>query len=126
MRKMTVENYFKAACIQFNPILNERDNNIEELLKLVYEAAENGAKLIVTPEMATTGYYYPNRHAIQPFVDTIPGITTARFEEVCRVFNIYVVIGMPEVDTETDIYYNAAALIGPDGYIGKYRKIHLW
>jgi len=49
---------FIAAAIQFNPKLNERDKNIQDLLKVVAEAAENGAKLIVTPEMATTGYYY--------------------------------------------------------------------
>lgn len=123
---MSLNDSFKAACIQFNPILNERDENIKQLLKLIIEAARNGAKLVVTPEMATTGYYYRDRYSIKPFVDTIPGVTTARFEEVCREFNMYLVIGMPEVDPETDIYYNSAALIGPDGYIGKYRKIHLW
>lgn len=117
---------FKVACIQFNPILNERNKNIESLLEVVIEAASQDAKLIVTPEMVTTGYYYKDRTSIAPFVDTIPGMTTSRFEEVTKKFNTYVVFGMPEVDVETGIYYNAAALIGPNGYIGKYRKIHLW
>lgn len=61
----------KVAAVQFNPQLNERDKNIEALLKVVEEAAQNGAKLIVTPEMATTGYQYASRKAIEPFVDTI-------------------------------------------------------
>ncbi|MDI3534052.1 MAG: hypothetical protein PWQ82_417 [Thermosediminibacterales bacterium] len=61
----------KVAAVQFNPQLNERDKNVEALLKVVTEAAQNGAKLIVTPEMATTGYYYADRKAIEPFVDTI-------------------------------------------------------
>ncbi len=117
---------FKAAAVQFNPQLNERDKNIEELLKVVTDAAKQGSKLIVTPEMATTGYYYANREAIAPFVDTIPGYTTKKFEEVAKKYDAYIVVGLPEVDSETELYYNAAALVGPEGYIGKYRKTHQW
>ncbi|HYE81707.1 MAG TPA: nitrilase-related carbon-nitrogen hydrolase [Clostridia bacterium] len=117
---------FKAAAVQFNPQLNERDKNIDALVAVVTEAAQEGAKLIVTPEMATTGYYYPDRKAIEPFVDTIPGITTRRFEEVARQNDVYIVIGMPELDKETGLFYNSAALVGPEGYIGKYRKTHQW
>jgi len=117
---------FLAAAVQFNPQLNERDKNIDELVKVVTEAAQKGAKLIVTPELSTTGYYYKDRDAIKPFVDTIPGITTSRFEEIAKKYDTYIVIGMAEVDPETDIYYNSAALVGPEGYIGKYRKTHQW
>ena len=117
---------YKAAIVQFNPILNERDENLKNLLIFVTEAAKNGAKLIVTPEMATTGYYYKNREAIKQFVDTIPGDTTRKFELIAKKYETYIIIGMPEVDEETEIYYNSAALVGPEGYIGKYRKIHQW
>jgi predicted amidohydrolase len=123
---MATHQPFLAACIQFNPKLNERDRNIESLLVVVTEAARNGARLIVTPEMATTGYHYQDREAIAPFVDTIPGVTTSRFETVAKQYQAYLVIGMPEVDEATGLYYNSAAIIGPEGYIGTYRKIHLW
>jgi len=115
---------FMVAAVQFNPELNERDKNIEALLREVTKAAEKGARLIVTPENATTGYHYRDRMAIEKYVDTIPGTTTRRFEEVARKFNTHIVIGMPEVDDKTGIYYTSAALVGPSGYIGKYRKIH--
>lgn len=117
---------FKCAAVEFNPQLNERDKNINDLYQVVETAAQNGARLIVTPEMSTTGYYYKNRDAIKPFVDTIPGITTKKFETLAKKYNAYIVIGMAEVDQETGIYYNAAALVGPKGYIGKYRKTHQW
>ncbi len=117
---------FKVAAVQFNSQLNKRDENINALIKVITEAAKNGAKLIVTPEMVTTGYYYKNREAIEPFVDTIPGITTQKLTEVAKEYHTYIVVGLPEVDSETGIYYNAAALIGPEGYIGKYRKMHQW
>ncbi|PTX64397.1 putative amidohydrolase [Melghirimyces profundicolus] len=117
---------FKATGIQFNPKLSARDKNIEELFQAVWEAAGNGSKLIVTPEMATTGYTYEDREAISPFVDTLPGITTNRFEWIARQYGAYIVLGLPEHEPETGLYYNSAALVGPDGYIGKYRKMHLW
>lgn len=117
---------FPVAAIQYNPKLNRRNANIRELKKYVREAAEKGAKLIVTPEMATTGYHYLDRSAISSYVDTIPGLTTAQFAEIAKKYNTYIVIGMAEVDLETGLYYNSSALVGPNGYIGKYRKIHQW
>ncbi|MEL7563789.1 MAG: nitrilase-related carbon-nitrogen hydrolase [Dehalobacterium sp.] len=117
---------FKVAAVEFNPRLNERDSNINALYKVVEAAAQNGAKLIVTPEMSTTGYYYKDRAAIKSFVDSIPGVTTKKFEEIAKKYDSYIVIGMAEVDQGTGIYYNSAALVGPKGYIGKYRKTHQW
>ncbi|WP_051271539.1 nitrilase-related carbon-nitrogen hydrolase [Shimazuella kribbensis] len=117
---------FKVAAIQFNPVLNQWDKNIEELLKLTKEAFQNGAKLVVTPEMSTTGYHFANRKSIQPFVDTIPGKTTNAFADLANEYDAYVVLGLPEIDEKTKLYYNAAALVGPEGYIGTYRKTQLW
>ncbi|MGP4077648.1 nitrilase-related carbon-nitrogen hydrolase [Halobacillus sp. K22] len=117
---------FKTASIQFNPKLNRRNANIRELKSKVREAAANGAKLIVTPEMSTTGYHYLDRSAISTYIDTIPGLTTDHFSEVAKEFGVYIVIGMAEEDLDSGLYYNSSALIGPDGYIGKYRKIHQW
>lgn len=117
---------FKAAVVQFNPVLNERDKNIEDLAVALEEAMKNGAKLIVAPEMSTTGYYYLNRKAITPFVDTLPGKATDVFSKLTAKYDAYVVFGLPEMDRETGLYYNAAALVGPEGYIGNYRKTHQW
>ncbi|WP_018922615.1 nitrilase-related carbon-nitrogen hydrolase [Salsuginibacillus kocurii] len=117
---------FKVAAVQFNPRLNRRNSNIRELAKVVREAAENGAKLIVTPEMATTGYHYLDRSAVAPYVDTIPGITTAQFTQIAKEYGTYIVIGLAEHDLTSGLFYNSAALVGPEGYIGKYRKIHQW
>ncbi|MET1030989.1 nitrilase-related carbon-nitrogen hydrolase [Domibacillus tundrae] len=117
---------FTAASIQFNPVLNERDKNIEELLKVTESALKKGAKLVVAPEMATTGYYYENREAIKPFVDTIPGKTTNAFEKLAKKYDAYIVFGMAEVEEETNVYYNSAALVGPEGFVGKYRKTQMW
>lgn len=115
---------YKAAGINFDPKIYQKDDNIKALLALVEEAAQNGAKLIATPEMATTGYCFYSREDIKSYVETIPGPTTEAFEKLAKQYSVYIVVGMPEVDPETDYYYNTAVLVGPDGVVGKHRKTH--
>jgi predicted amidohydrolase len=117
---------FNAASIEFNPVFKQREQNFPAMEAAVKQAAENQAKLILFPEMSTTGYLYGSRAEIAPYVDTIPGKTTAFFEEVAKKYEVHIVVGMPEVDSATGMYYNAAFLVGPDGLIGKYRKNNLF
>ncbi|MGJ4890996.1 nitrilase-related carbon-nitrogen hydrolase [Bradyrhizobium sp. HKCCYLR20261] len=114
---------YKVATVQFEPTLGEKERNIEGLLALCEQAASSGAKLIVTPEMGTTGYCWYDRAEVAPYVEKVPGSTTHRFAALARRHDCYIVIGMPEVDDD-DIYYNSAVLIGPDGVIGRHRKTH--
>ncbi|MDQ0394350.1 nitrilase-related carbon-nitrogen hydrolase [Labrys monachus] len=114
----------KVATIQFEPTMFEKERNVSRLLALAREAAEAGARLIVTPEMGTTGYCWFDRAEVAPFVETVPGPTTGRFEAIARAHGCYIVIGLPEVDPSTGLYYNAAVLIGPEGVVGTHRKTH--
>ena len=122
--KKTLKNKYKVAAVQYEPLQFKKDYNIGSLIKLCEEAAKNGAKLIVTPEMGTTGYCFLNRKEISPLVESIPGPTTKKFYEIAKKFNCFIVVGLPEVDDETQLYYNSAVLIGPKGIIGKHRKSH--
>jgi predicted amidohydrolase len=115
---------FKAAAVQFEPHFGDKERNVEALLALVEEAAKAGAKLITTPEMATTGYCWYDRAEVSGFVETIPGPSTNRFAELARKCDCFIVLGLPEVDPETNLYYNSAALIGPKGLVGVHRKTH--
>ena len=115
---------YKAAAIQYAPTLFEKERNLLEQLEMVEEAARNEAKLIVLVEMATTAYCFFDRAEIAPYVEPIPGPTTEMFGEVASRHGCYIAVGMPEVDPETNIYYNSLALMGPQGLVGKYRKTH--
>ncbi|MBO0662471.1 amidohydrolase [Jiella sp. MQZ9-1] len=115
---------FQAAAVQFEPTMGDKAGNIEALARLVEAAADAGAELIVTPEMGTTGYCWYDRAEVASMVEPVPGETTARFAEIAKRRNVFIVIGMPEVDPTTDLYYNAAVLIGPDGVVGTHRKTH--
>ncbi|QAA21676.1 nitrilase-related carbon-nitrogen hydrolase [Sporolactobacillus terrae] len=115
-----------VAAIQFEPTLFEKDRNIKKLMLLVEEAAENGAKIITTPEMGITGYCWYDRKEVASYVEVVPGPTTQAFYELAKRYDCYIVIGLPEVDTATNLYYNTAVLIGPEGVVGKHRKTHLY
>ena len=115
---------YRAAAIQFNPLLGKKTENVERLLQLVEEAARQEARLMVLPEMATTGYCWASREEIAPYVEPVPGPTTARFQELAARYDCYIALGLPELDATTGVYYNSLALIGPAGVIGTYRKIH--
>ena len=115
---------YRVAVIQFEPTLLAKEANVAALLRLVEDAAAGGAKLIVTPEMATTAYCWADRAEVAPEVEPIPGPSTERFGEMARRYGCWIVLGMPEVDPETDVYYNSAVLIGPEGAVGVYRKTH--
>ncbi|WP_413735739.1 nitrilase-related carbon-nitrogen hydrolase [Sodalis sp. RH21] len=115
---------FLAAAIQFEPTLFAKERNLARLLEWVEQAARRGARLITTPEMATTGYCWFDREEIAPQVEPVPGPSTDRFAELARRYDCYIVLGMPEVDPRTALYYNSAVLIGPQGVLGCHRKSH--
>ncbi|NDL62187.1 amidohydrolase [Enterobacteriales bacterium SAP-6] len=113
-----------VAAIQFEPTQFRKEDNILRLLALAGEAASNGARLIVMPEMGTTGYCWMDREEVAGYVETVPGATTDRFGLLAARYQCYLVVGLPEVDARSGLYYNSAVLIGPDGVIGKHRKTH--
>jgi predicted amidohydrolase len=110
----------KVAAVEFNPAPKDVDGNIRKIVKLIAETSNNGAKLMVFPEFSVTGFgYVPSGPGD---FDTIPGRATAAIEKATRKYNNYVVVGMYELDPMTKVIHNSAALIGPKGLVGKYRK----
>ncbi|MSV74920.1 MAG: carbon-nitrogen hydrolase, partial [Actinobacteria bacterium] len=113
---------FTVAAIQFNPEIFEFDRNLDRACAVIEEAAVKGARLIVLPEAALSGYIYRDLDQFLPFMDTVPGVATTRIAEVTAQYDCYVAIGIAEVDKASGLTYNTGALIGPRGFIGKYRK----
>ena len=67
---------YRVAVIQFEPALFAKEANIAALSRLVEDAAVGGAKLLVTPEMATTAYCWADRAEVASEVEPIPGPST--------------------------------------------------
>ena len=115
----------KVAAVEFASKSPGFESNLKGLIEAVTAAAKNGAKLMVLPEASMNGFLYANGQALMPYADTIPGKATAALSKVTQQYNVYVVAGLYEKDPVTGKIYNAAALIGPRGYIGKYQKNNL-
>ncbi|MDF1658619.1 MAG: carbon-nitrogen hydrolase family protein [Verrucomicrobiales bacterium] len=95
--------------------------NHEEFLPLIEEAAVQGADLIVLPELLNCKGV---THEYAGAAETIPGNTTRFFGKLSRAHELYLVVGMAE--REGKLVYNTAVLLGPEGsVIGKYRKVTL-
>jgi predicted amidohydrolase len=113
---------YKASAIVYDPAWGDLDGNIARIAGAVDEAGAQGVKLAVFPEQATIGYIFDNFAMVRPYLDTVPGKTTDALAKVTARRHMYVAVGIAEFDPATGLGYNTAALVGPDGYIGKYRK----
>lgn len=113
-----------VATLQFEPVQFRKEENVARLLAMSEQAARDGARLIVMPEMATTGYCWQDRAEVAPFVETADGPTSQAFMALAREYQCYMVYGFPERDPITDLYYNSAMMVGPQGIIGVHRKTH--
>lgn len=115
---------FKVAAVQTYSEMDRAKLNLDTVLRNIREAAKNGAKLIVFPECMNAGYVWRDREHAVSVSDPIPGDFTKNIGNLCKELSVYVAIGMSE--KEDDKVYNSAALVGPDGLVGKYQKNFLF
>lgn len=113
----------KVASVSFHS--KDQSYNIPKMAEISATAAKNGAKLVVFPEMSSTGFLYSSLNEAKPNLDTFPGKATAAFGQVAQKSNIYIAWGYIELDPATGVAYNSAAIVGPNGFKGNYRKHQL-
>ena len=94
--------------------------NLTHFASLIKEAKGRGARLVCFPELALMAY--STEKEILDVAEPIPGPSTEKLAAIARSHDVYLSVGMAEKDGEK--YHIAQAIIGPDGYIGKYRKYH--
>jgi N-carbamoylputrescine amidase len=122
---MQAESPITVACIQMEPKIGEKKANVAHSLDKISEAAGKGARLIVLPELCNSGYVFASRHEAFALAEPVPnGPTSEAWLEAARRHGAVIVAGICE--RAGDALYNSAAIIGPDGFIGTYRKVHLW
>lgn len=115
----------RVACLQMRPNVGEKSVNLANSEQLIREAASAGAQLIVLPELANSGYMFKTRDEAFELSEAVPGGETSElWESLANLLNVTIVAGICERDGSA--LYNSAVTIGPNGYIGTYRKVHLW
>ena len=111
------------ACAQIDCVLGAPKTNLGKIIASMHSAAERDAKLVMFPECALTGYAYSSLDEAIPFAESINGPSSEAIAEACRETGAYAVVGF--IEAADNEFYNAAMLVGPDGVVGGYRKVHL-
>jgi predicted amidohydrolase len=112
-----------VAGVQFNPQIGLVRENRVRILSLMDEVAGQGAKLVVFPECALSGYVFDDIDEARQASEPVPGPATEAISATCKELDAYAIVGLLEEAGE-DVY-NSAVLCGPEGLIGVYRKTHL-
>lgn len=115
----------RIACVQMEPIVGEKDRNVGRSIEMIEEAAGKGATLVVLPELCNSGYVFDTREEAFALSEEIPaGPTCQAWAGVASKHGLHIVAGIDERDG--DALYNSSVVIGPHGYVGTFRKVHLW
>ncbi|GAB62761.1 MAG: acyltransferase [Candidatus Jettenia sp.] len=112
----------RVGFLQTFPLFGKKDENLDNAVAGI---KRTDADLVVLPELFNTGYQFTSRKEVFGLAETIPeGQTTQALIKLSKEKHRYIVAGLSE--REGNYSYNSAILVGPSGFIGCYRKLHLF
>jgi predicted amidohydrolase len=116
-------------------IEHDKARNLAKFLEVIDDAAARGVDVLVLPEVGLQGYadfafglgdkataeqkQYYFRSA-----EPVPGPATEAIRAKAAEHGMFVQLGLAERALHGNVVLNATALIGPDGVVGIYRKMH--
>jgi len=110
----------RVAIVQTNPEFGNPAKNIADAVELVGSVE---ADLYVLPELFSTGYNFINRKEVEKLSDPADGAAFRAMAALAAKLKAHIAYGFAE---KTEHCYNSAALVGPKGMVGLYRKVHLF
>lgn len=118
----------KIGMIQIKSKLLDIKYNTETAIRLIRNAALNGAEVVCLPECFETGY---NIDVMIPVMDKISeyidGTTVTKLSMIAKELKIYIIAGVILKGDKKGTYYNSAVVINTVGeVIGTYNKNHLF
>ena len=99
-------------------LIGDARANLSHFRGWIDSAIAEGARFVAFPEMALSGY--ARDPAVLNAAQPVPGPLTDELAEITAEHDFYLSIGM--VEQRGKSYYNAQVFVGPDGYLGHYRK----
>ncbi len=115
---------FKICLAQICCKAGDKAENLKKMEKTLTEAKMQSADIVIFPELSLTGYVV--RDQIYELAETVPGPSTNILATIAKKTRMHIVFGMPELSNRTQAtIHNTAVLVGPQGFIGKYRKMYL-
>jgi 5-aminopentanamidase len=114
---------WKIAAVQMDCTFADKPKNLAAIRAHLAEAAKNGARLVIFPECALTGYCFDSEEEAMPLAEWVDDSSTHAITEDCIKLGVFAVVGLLEVSGHK--LFNSAQLIGPAGKVANYRKVHL-
>jgi predicted amidohydrolase len=111
------------AAVQTDCRLGDTAHNLATARAKLRDAAHHGAQLVIFPECMLSGYCFASKNEAFRVAEPLPGPATEAIAADCRELNVWAVVGL--LERAGDKLYNAAALVGPKGFVDSYRKAHL-
>jgi predicted amidohydrolase len=111
----------RVAAVSMNGFLGEPEKVLNNIGRWCEQAAAEKAELVLFPELVVHGHCTPNTWDLaEPVPD---GPSSQRIVQLARRYRLVLAVGLSE--KERDIVYNTVVIAGPDGFIGKQRKLHM-
>jgi predicted amidohydrolase len=114
----------KAAAVQLASGL-DREANRSAAVAAVRSAAASGAALVVLPEATMCGFGSA-RTDLSEYAEPLDGPFVTALAAVAAESGVTVVAGTFEPAEMAHRVYNTLAIVGRDGLVARYRKVHLY
>ncbi len=130
MEQNRIKDILNIAVMNFKVWTGDKEKNLAHMEEYTAAAVKRGAEMVLFPEMCLMGYdYFVNDNVSMEqkieVTETVNGPSVKRMEQIAKKYGVYVIFGMSEKMSEdaTELY-NSAVVLGPNGLIGSYQKIH--
>jgi 5-aminopentanamidase len=114
-----------VACCQIALRVGELATNRAACRAAVERAAGQGARIVVLPELASSGYVFHNLAEARSLAEPLDGPTAAEWADLAGRLGITLVGGICERGDD-GLLYNTAVIVGGTRVLAAYRKVHLW
>ncbi len=123
---MRKKRLIKLALGQFQVVQGDTQANLNRMLELTDRAAEEGADLVVFPELAYTGYFLQS-HELQKLAEPKDGPFVQQLCKKAREKRIHIIAGYPEAGAVIGKMYNSCIFVDDEGtVIENMRKVYAW
>ena len=114
-----------VACCQIGPRVGELAVNRAACREVVRRAAGEGARIVVLPELASSGYVFHDRAEARTLAEPLDGPTVTEWLALADQLGITLVGGLCELGDD-GLLYNTAVIVAGPRMLAAYRKVHLW
>ncbi|MEU8303697.1 nitrilase-related carbon-nitrogen hydrolase [Actinomadura sp. NPDC048955] len=115
----------RVTCVQFAPVLGDPAGNIRRARSAIRAAVANGARIVVLPELTTSGYLFASAEEARRASIGADDTRLAEWSGEAARGDAVVVAGFCEKAADGRVH-NSAVVLDGTGVRAVYRKVHLW